>query len=522
MNEILERILAYLRGIWRHRWPALACAWAVCVAGWIVVLLLPDQYQATARVFVDTQSILRPLLQGLAVEVNPDAQIGLVARTLLSRPNLEQIALTTGLDAQARDPVAVDRLFDRLKEQINLSGAGRENLYTITFENQDPELARKVVETVVAVFQNNLVGDTREDSNAAQRFLEEQILEYETRLTEAENRLKDFKIKNVGLMPSEGQNYYARMQQVVAELEATRLKLAQAESRRNSLQQQLSGSARQPVGDDDEGAMVLPIDARIRSLEQKLDELLIQYTEKHPDVSVLQRTIADLKKQRDQDLAQYSASLTGKDPDHSARSLKTNPVYQQLKVALAREEANIASLRVQADEYERRRSELQKQVSTIPKVEAELAALNRDYEVNRKKHDDLVARRESARLSQQAEQSKQDVRFKIIDPPRVPPKPTGPKRLLLASIVLAAGLGAGVGLAFLMAQLWPTFDSRYTLKQVTNIPVFGSVGLVLSPAAQRRERLQTVVYVALVGMLLLSYAGLVAVQIIRSLGATLT
>jgi len=142
--------------------------------------------------------------------------------------------------------------------------------------------------------------------------------------------------------------------------------------------------------------------------------------------------------------------------------------------------------------------------------------LNRDYEVNRQQHDQLLTRRESARLSQEAEQSKQDIRFKIIDPPQVPLKPSGPKRLLLMTMVLGAGLGAGIGLAFLIAQLWPTFDSRRALLRATPMPVFGSVGLVRSPAAQRRERWQMGVYVALLGLLLLSYAGLVAVQMLRA------
>ncbi len=256
-----------------------------------------------------------------------------------------------------------------------------------------------------------------------------------------------------------------------------------------------------------------------RLMEQNLDELLIKFTEKHPDVDILRQTIADLKKQREQDRVRYAANLA--ESGGNARSQGVNTVYQQLKVRLAEEEANVASLRVRVDEYMKRYKELQEQVSTLPKIEAELVALNRDYEVNRQQHDQLLARRESARLSQQAEQSNQDVRFKIIDPPRVPFKPTGPKRFLLMTMLLGAGLGAGVGLAFLIAQLWPTFGSRRSLMQIADIPVFGSVGLVLSPAAQRRERLQTVVYASLVGVLLLTYAGLIVMQIVRSPGAAL-
>ncbi len=502
MNEIVEQVFDYLRGIWRNRWYALGCAWLICVLGWVVVSILPDQYQARARVFVDTQSILRPLLQGLAVEANPDAQVGLVARTLLSRPNLEQIAQQSGLDKEAKeDPAAMDRLLNGLNQRINLIGAGRENpnLYSIAFEDRDPRLAKQVIQAVVDVFQVNLVGDTQEDAEAARQFLDGQVAQYETRLREAENRLKEFKLRNVGRMPSEGQTYNTRLQQAATDLSAVRLELTQVENRRNSLQRQLQDALQQQLRGDSE-VVVLPIDQRIQTLQQNLDELLIRFTEKHPDVDILKQTIADLKKQREQDRVRYTASLA--ESGGSARGQNVNTVYQQLKVRIAEEEANIASLRTRADEYVRRYQELQAQISTLPKIEAELAALNRDYEVNRQQHDQLLSRRESARLSQEAEQSKQDIRFKIIDPPQVPLKPSGPKRLLLMAMVLGAGLGAGVGLAFLIAQLWPTFDSRRSLMRIADIPVFGSVGLVLSPAAQRRARSQTVIYFSLVGVLL--------------------
>ena len=522
MSEIVEQTVDYLRGVWRNRWYALGCAWLVCAVGWGVVYMLPDQYQASARVFVDTQSILRPLLQGLAVEVNPDAQVGLVARTLLSRPNLEQIARRSGLDVLVKeDPVAMDRLLNRLSQQINLLGTGRENpnLYSITFENRDPRLAKQVIEAVVDVFQVNLVGDTRQDAEAAQRFLDEQAGLYETRLREAENRLKEFKLKNIGRMPSEGQTYNVRLQQAAADLSTVRLELTQAENRRNSLQRQLQEALQQQLKGDSE-VVVLPIDQRIQTLEQNLDELLIKFTEKHPDVNILRLTIADLKKQRERDRVRYAASLARS--GGGVRGGQNVTLYQQLKVREAEEEANIASLQTRADEYVKRYQDLQAQISTLPKIEAELAALNRDYEVNRQQYDQLLARRESARLSQQAEQSKQDIRFKIVDPPRAPLKPTGPTRLLFMTMVLGAGLGAGVGLAFLIAQLWPTVGSRRSLMQITDIPVFGSVSLVLSPAAQRRARLQTVVYASLLGVLLLTYAGLIVMQIIRTPGTALT
>ncbi len=513
MNELIDVMLGYLRGIWRNRWYALACAWLVCVIGWVGVFTLPDQYQASARVYVDAQTVLRPVLQGLTVDLNPNAQVELITRTLFSRPNLEKIAQMIGLDAQATDSEAMEQLLGRLQEKIDFTSIGREkDLYSINYQDRDPELAKKIVQTVVTVFEKNLVGSTQEGTDAAQKFLGEQIKEYELRLVEAENNLRDFKIKNAGRMPSEGQTYYTRTQQVAADLEKARLELAQAENRRNSLQSRLSEALQQQLRGEGEKTIVLPIDERIQGLEQKLDELLIQYTDKHPDVGILRQTITDLKKQREQERIQYAASLTETNVNSGVRGPRTYSFYDELRVKMAEEEANIASLRVQVEEYKKRYADLQEQVNVLPQVEADLAALNRDYEINRNQHDELVSRREALRLSEQAEQSKQDVLFRVIDPPRVPPNPTGPNRFLLMSMVLAAGLGCGVGLAFLIAQLWPTFDSRASLARITDIPVFGSVSAVLSPETLRRERRMIVAYSSLAGILLLGYAGLVIVE----------
>ena len=241
-----------------------------------------------------------------------------------------------------------------------------------------------------------------------------------------------------------------------------------------------------------------------------MDNLLVQYTDKHPDISILRQAIANLKKQRKQEQAEYTARLT--ESSGGARNQKAYSFLDELKVKIAEEEANIASLQVRADEYRRRHKELQDQVSILPEVEAELTALNRDYDMNRKKYDDLVSRRDSLRLSEQAEQSKQEVRYKVVEPPRVPLQPTSPKRLLLISLVLAAGLGAGLGLAFLLTQLWAIFDNPRELMEVTNRPVFGSVGMILSPPALRRERRLMIVYALLGGMLLAAYGGLIFVE----------
>ncbi len=123
MHEVVVLLLRYARGTWRFRWWMLGIAWAVSIVGWSVVAKLPDQFEASARVFVDTSSVLRPLLQGLAINTgDTQQQIFLMTRTLLSRPNLEKVMRMTDLDLQATTDTEKEEIVDGLKKKITLIG----------------------------------------------------------------------------------------------------------------------------------------------------------------------------------------------------------------------------------------------------------------------------------------------------------------------------------------------------------------------------------------------------------------
>lgn len=512
MNEIIEQLLSYLRSIWRYRWYGLGLAWLICLGGWAFIYKLPDQYQASARVYVDTQSVLRPLLQGMTVQFNPSSQIDLMTRTLLSRPNLEKVARMTDMDLKVKDEYDRDEMLNKLQQRIALLGAGRENLYTIAYNDRDPEIAKKVVQSLLTIFVEKTLGETRQDTDTAQRFLDKQISEYEQRLMTAENRLAEFKQKNAGMISSDTGGYYSSVQSIGNSLEETRLELQQAQNRRDSLRQQLMGegkavdAALKADAPDKASPVTLPIDERIKGLQQQLDNLLLKYTERHPDIGITRNLLEELKKQREKDLAEYKAALASS--GSKVAELNANPIYQQLKIALAQEEAHIASLQARINNYNKQMTDLQARVNTVPVIEAQLKALDRDYNVTRSNYDALLARREQARLSQQAEQTTDNIRFRVIEPPRVPAEPSGPNRPMLISGVLGASLGSGIALAFLVGQLRPTFDSRRGLMQATNIPVFGSVGIIRSSATMRRERLKLLLFIALLALLLLLYTGL--------------
>jgi len=503
MQDVLAQLFSYLAGVWRFRWVGLLAAWLVAIAGWGWVYQMPQQYEATARIHVDTNSILRPLMRGLAVQPDINQRVQLMSRTLLSRPNLEKLTRMTDLDLQVQTEKQKEQLFSALKGGISLSGDRRNfSLYSLSYYHADRDVAKKVVQALITVFIESAMGGKRGDSNDAQTFLDQQISEYEDRLVEAEKELANFKQKHAGVLPGESGGYYQRLISAKEEHSQARLRLSEMTNRRNELKRQLSGE--QPVflssGSD---APSSSLDGRIHTLKAKLDELLSRYTERHPEVVQIRALIETLEEERSTEFEKVRA---GESSDLSG--LNQSPVYQQMRGMLAEAEANVAELSVRVNEYSRREKELNDMVDRIPAIEAELTQLNRDYEVVSQQHTELLERREAAHISGDVEEQAGDVVFKVIDPPFVPLRPNKPNKLLLKTGVLVVALGIGVGLALLLSILKPVISDRRTLAKVTGLPVLGCVTYIPTEAQVRSRFVRKLQFSALVLLLVCVFAGL--------------
>jgi len=514
MQETLQLLLNHGRMIWRFRWLALAAGAVLCVIGWFTVLLQPNQYEVETKVFLDTRTMLQPVLRGLAVDTNlRQESLDMMRRTLLTRPNLETVARATDLDLEAETPEDFERLINGLGRGIEVSGTRRDNIFVISYTHTDPRLATRVVESLLNIFVERSLGESRKDTTATRQFLDAQIKEYEARLESAEERLKEFKQRNVGMMPRDGQGYYQRLQSAQGELAAVELALREAQNRRNELRRQVEGVGIlfEPIIPVNQVADAVshPLDGRIDSLERRLDDLLLQYTEQHPDVIGTRRVLEQLEEQRAADLAEREPVVAA--PVETPSQIQ-NPVYQELKLALGTAEAEVAALQTRAEEYERRVEELANLVDTVPKVEAEFTRLNRDYEINKRNYEELVKRREALKLSDDAVQTTDDVQFNIIEPPRVPLVPVSPNRPALSAGALVAGLGAGLGLAWLVAQLRPAFYTRDELAETVQLPVLGTVSRMWTRREALRRQMEVVSFgvgcLVLIGL----FGGVLAIE----------
>src|SRR6185369_6798809 len=231
MQQLIDQLLDYLRGMWQRRWIGLAIAWVVVIVGAIWVFRLPDQYEASARVYVDTQSMLRPLMQGMTVTPDAGQQTAILSRTLLSRPNVEKIIRKSDLDTSARTTAdsLVDATQNSLKIQRTVYG---ENLYTISFRYTEPKKARDVVQAALSTFIEQSLGESRTGTDSARKFLDEQIRDYDQKLKEAEARVNAFKLKYMGLFPTAGKDFVSGMAMISEQIKDAKLELRVAEQTR--------------------------------------------------------------------------------------------------------------------------------------------------------------------------------------------------------------------------------------------------------------------------------------------------
>jgi polysaccharide chain length determinant protein (PEP-CTERM system associated) len=486
MEELTTQLLVYLKGVWKYRWVAVSAAWIVAITGWVVVYKMPDDYQASARIYVDTQNVLKPLMAGMTISPDLQQQVSIMSRTLISRPNVERVVRMVDLDIKVKDVKEQERLVKDLMGKIQLATTGRDNLFTIHYNNQNPKLAKDIVQSLLTIFVEGGLGDKKQDSSSAIRFIDEQIKSYEEKLVVGENNLKAFKQKNIGIMPQQGSDYYSQLSRAEEDLNKTRLDLREAEQARDAIKRQISGDEPILLVDQDESASSIvnvELDSRIDGLNKNLDTLRLNYTELHPDIISTKRLIAQLEERKKEEAKLVKPSG---DPGKNY-----SPMLQQLNVALAEAEADVASMNARVEEYTSRYNRLKSLSNAVPQVEAELAQLNRDYQVNKSNYEKLLERRESAKISGELGSATDLMSFRIIDPPTVPDIPAGPDRSKLYSMVFLGAMLAGIGIAFVISQVRPTFHSQVSLREITGRPILGSIPMIWTSKEKikRRKRL---------------------------------
>lgn len=500
MHDIFDEVFQYLRGIWLKRRYILIATWLLCPIGWFYISTLPNEYGSSARVFADTRSILKPLLRGMAIQTDPRQELALIVKTITTRDNLEKIARAADADLATTSKDEYDDLINAIKKGLSIKPEPRDNIYTLSYQGKDPVQAKKLVEGAISVLIENTLGEKRIDSDQAQRFLDEQIIEYERRLSQDERRLADFKKKYAPYMVKNQGSYYNALEATKEQLERAELVLEETKTELSSAQSQLKGENDSAAEDMD--VVQTKFDDRIETLQLRLDDITVRFTDQHPEVVETRRRLNEL-------LSQKENYLTGK---VESGNLDGDPFFRELKARVSLLENKVAALEVRRDKYQAEVEDLQSRLDEVPDVQAKLTGLNRSYNITKDKYYELLSRKESAEMSEKVDQSTESISFRVLEPAKVSHAPSGPPRVIYLVIILLLSIVIGVGASLAMSVLSPVVTSPRQLTRATDIPVFGLVSATEHSGMQQWEHRKTLIFIVSNVALFVLFALFVAVN----------
>ncbi|MGA9867095.1 MAG: XrtA system polysaccharide chain length determinant [Acetobacteraceae bacterium] len=497
MDQLLHLLSHTLRMAWRRRWAGIAVAWVVCLLGWVGVHEIPDRYQVSARLYVDADAVLTPLLRGVAADTNSTDHLTMLQRTLLSRPNLQTLVSKTDLGLTATTPEARERMITDLGTDIVVQAQDK-NLFAISYSNSNPRLARDVVQTLLSIFTEEATGSNRSDMDNALRFLQLQIASYETQLHAMEDRRAAFRTKYAGLLPNgnaTGDTVEAA-RDAVSKLEVSlhdaQERVAQIKTRLKGMPATLPGPETAGYGGGAAGGSPLA------QAQSRLTELRNLYTDSYPGVIEQQKLVEQLR---------HTPGAAGGGGRGATRGAGVpNGLYDQFTVKLVDEESNVASLTNQVQNARDGLARIEKVQHDQPALLAQYENLNRDYDVLQKSYDELLVRLQAARIAQAANTQADKVHLRVVDPPEIPVVPVFPNRPLLMTGVLLVGIGAGLAVSVLLAQFDRSFGTLDELRAL-GLPVLGGLS-TMGGLSLRRRAVAVGQFAAAIVLLIGIYGGL--------------
>ena len=495
----IQLVQNVLKELWRHKFLALfsgvAVAFAIQLFG---VFFWQAKYEVSSTLYADQQNIIQPLLEGKAHSTDVEDKLQIVTDLMLSRKALEKLVVDQGFvvagDEAAAHAAAVSSLRKRVK--VELLGP---NYIGVSFADVDPDRTFNVVNDLVEFFISESSANKRSESKQAYMFIDRQANAYKEQLREAEDKLKQFKATHL----DGGEGMVAgKIEALRTEISDIELDLEQVHTREASLVKQVEREDQYLT----RKAKAEEYKERLVQAVSQLDTLRLSLTDNHPDVINMLDHIEGLKQSLNNPEASRADVVFGNE----------NPVYDKLReqLAEARVEKNsvekrLRSLRTRLDEEHER-------AKRIAEKNAELSELTRDYDVTKGLYEDLLERKERARLSMTLDIEGQGVTYKIQEPAKYPLSPSG---LTFAHFVLLgclAAISVPVGLAVVYVMLDPRVRFPSTLAANLDVPILGVVPhMVSGPIRRARQRDVKSMVVICLGFLLL-YFGLTAVVMLQS------
>jgi len=487
---IFDILRALQREILLNKYKVVFCFGFITLSIAVLAVYMPKTYESSSTIFADQQNIIKPLLEGKAavnVKIN---RTRIVREIIYTRRIMEKVVQKAGL-VEATDSVdEIERKINDLRAATKILGVGQNHI-KVSYRSSDASQTYKVISTIVDIFLKDSADRKRKESRDAYTFIDKQVKSYKEQLRQAEERLRMFNSTN---FDGSEASVDSRIDNYRLKIEEIKLDIQGYTTRKQSIEKQLSGENEFVTFERQNDATR----NQLETLEARLDGLLLAYTENHPDVVSLKLQIEDLKKKLKRE---------SKEKTSSTEDISLNPLYQELRSELANTEANIQTSRSRLlaiqklldQEYERRQR--------IAAKRAELAELTRDYDVTRSIYEDMLERKEKARLSMTLDVEGQGVNYEIQEPAIYPLKPSGIQFWQLAAVAPFFGMMVPLGLLVAYVLVDKKIRFEQALKEELELDIIAVIPHMHTPLTRRLLRSDMLLLGGVVLLILLAYAG---------------
>lgn len=458
-------------------------------------------YQVSVTILAQESDIIRPLLEGRAVPTGVTDRVGMARQIIYSRKVLSEIIEVGGWMANGElSPIQQDRLMEEIRGRT-LVTSPRPDIVQISYRDTDPRRTYEVTEAMGSLFIQETQATKERESREAYEFIDEQVQAYHQKLIDAEDNLQQYRSRNADAQPGSGADSNSRISALRSQVEQARMALLEQQARQSSIASQLSGeSAVTAVQTRETGYR-----ARLIELQAELDRLLLNFTERHPDVVRTRHQMEDIQRQLDEERRRVATGQAAGSEDSQA-----NPLYQELRSQYSQAQRDVVAIRSRMSAAESLLHGELDRSRRIAASESALAELTRDYEVNREIYQDLLRRRENARVSMGLDEQNRGLTLRVQDPATMPLLPTGLRFMHVAGAGLLAAIAVPAGLLWLLVRFDPRVRSPQQIEARSRYPLLATIPAYPSPRERRRQYLQmgtgTLVMAAVLLLYALTYA----------------
>lgn len=506
-NSSTFDINEYVKIILKRRYLVISVALGVLSLLTWGSFILPKAYEASSTVMMNRSGLVNPLAQGdTSTHAKHDEELLLQIQNIItSRSLIERVIKKMQFDGTLKPDAnyVITKIQSNLK--VTTGGVGMrsdQDYFTIAYRGSDPKIVMNFVNTLVKELISESVGLQRSEAIGSYDFIDEQLTGYKKKLEDSDKAIREFRERNREMIPQDENTIVGRIENFQSAQIDTTIKLKELQRKRENLQKQLSGEKELTTAfiTSDGSPM-----SRLNLLNNQLMLLLSKYTEDYPEVIKVRNEIEELQKQ----LSRSTKTSQENTADGTVGTeMKTlNPVYGQIKEELSKTDTEIDSLKARLSELANQQGSDRAMLGQMPKEQEEWTKLQRDRSTYQKVYDDLLQKRESARVSKDLENTDKTTRFSMVDPPMMPRFPVSPDRIMLILIGIVLGIAAGVGSAIGLDYIDHSFKDEDAVREVLQLPVLATIPSIITEAdVQAEAKLDKKIYIAAA-----AYLGLIGV-----------